>query len=522
MDYQSKVDEYVPVRLEADLGGLTERQTEMLPLLVRASQMMDPLFWQQAFGNRSELLKSIEDPDARRLAEINYGPWDRLGGNAPFLPGFGPKPAGANYYPHDMALEEFEAAASSDPALRSQYTLVRRDSKGELVALPYHTAFGPQLAEVSALLRKAAPLAEDEGFRRYLEARAEALTTSDYQPSDMAWMDMRDNAIDLVIGPIESYEDGLLGAKTAFEAYVLIKDTEWSARLAKFSGMLPELQDGLPVPPEYKTEEPGGNSQLNAYDVLFYAGDCNAGAKTIAINLPNDEQVQLEKGSRRLQLKNAMRAKFDKILLSIADVLVAEDQRASINFDAFFSNTMFHEVAHGLGIKQTLDGAGTVREALRETTSSLEENKADILGLHLVRRLIEAGEVPEGDIKSNYVTFMAGIFRSIRFGAASAHGRANLLSFNFLKRSGAVVRDSSSGTYRVDIEKMRGAVDALAGKILMIQGDGAYERARDLLDEMGTVDDTLQSDLARLEESEIPVDVVFDQSFALDLLGDQQ
>ena len=522
VDYRAKVKEYVPVRLEADLSGLSARQRKMLPMLIRAAGAMDGLFWEQAFGDREGLLAHIDDPHARRLAEINYGPWDRLGDNRPFLAGFGPKPDGANYYPRDVTKDEFGKAAESDASLRSQYTIVRRDSEGKLFATPYHEAFDTELAAVAELLRQAAELAEDSGFQRYLQLRATALETSDYQPSDLAWMDMRTNAIDLVIGPIESYEDKLFGTKAAFEAYVLIKDREWSARLEKFSTMLPALQDGLPVPPKYKAEEPGGGSQLNAYDVLYYAGDCNAGAKTIAINLPNDEQVQLEKGSRRLQLKNAMRAKFDNILLPIADVLVDDEQRAKINFDAFFTNTMFHEVAHGLGIKNTLDGKRTVREALQETSSALEEAKADILGLHLVGRLAEAGEIPDGDIESNYITFLAGIFRSVRFGASSAHGIANTLSFNYFQRAEAFSRDSRTGTYRVNRDKMKVAVDELAGEIIQIQGDGAYERATEFLEGMGGLSANLQHDLARLAEADIPVDVVFDQGFAEGLLGEEQ
>ena len=511
MNYGAKVEDYVRVKLEADLSGLSERQRAMLPLLAEAAQVMDGLFWQQAFGDKHQFLSGIEDPAARRFAEINYGPWDRLGSNRPFLPGFGPKPDGANYYPSDMSKEEFEQAATSEPGLRSQYTLVRRDGAGDLIAVPYHQAFATELAEAAALLRQAAGMAADEGFRRYLQMRASALEASDYQPSDFAWMDMRDNAIDLVIGPIESYEDRLFGSKTAFEAYVLIKDKEWSARLDKYSSMLPALQEGLPVPPEYKSEKPGSDSQLNAYDVIYYAGDCNAGAKTIAINLPNDEQVQLKKGSRRLQLKNAMRAKFDNILLPVAEILVGEDQRAKIDFDSFFGNTMFHEVAHGLGIKNTLDGSGTVREALKEAGSALEEAKADILGLHLIGRLTDSGDLPESALESNYVTFLAGIFRSIRFGASSAHGTANTLSFNYFKRADAFYRDSDAGTYRIDTVNMRSAVDGLSSEILRMQGNGDYELAKRFIGEFGKLGELLQSDLARIEQADIPLDIVFEQ-----------
>lgn len=516
VDYRAKLEDYVTVKLAADLSGLSDSQRDMLPLLVQAAQVMDGLFWQQAYGNREALLESIEDPDARRFAEINYGPWDRLDNNRPFLPGMGPKPPGANYYPSDMTAEEFEAAAADNPRLRGQYALVRRNAEGELSAIPYNVAFRDELAAVAELLRRAASLAEDDGFRRYLQMRADALESNNYQPSDFAWMEMRDNAIDLVIGPIESYEDGLLGTKTAFEAYVLIKDKQWSDRLAKYSAVLPALQDGLPVPPEYKAEEPGGDSQLNAYDVLYYAGDCNAGAKTIAINLPNDEQVQLEKGSRRLQLKNAMRAKFDNILLPIADILIDEQQRGDIDFEAFFSNTMFHEVAHGLGIKNTLDGRGTVREALKDASSALEEAKADILGLHLIGKLTDAGEFPKEGLAGNYTTFLAGIFRSVRFGASSAHGRANSISFNYFQRSQAFSRDSASGTYRIDAEKMRAAVDSLSGEILRLQGDGDYDGAKALLSEIGVLGEEVRSDLARLEDAGIPVDILFEQGLDQD------
>ena len=515
MDFQAQVRDFAPVRLEADLSALSDAQRAMLPVLIDAARIMDGLFWRQAFGEKEPFLQAIEDPWARRFAEINYGPWDRLGGNRPFLPGFGPKPDGASYYPADMTKEEFETAAAADPSLRSQYSLVRRDESGGLGAVPYHVAFRDELSQAAGLLRKAAGMAEHEGFARYLAARATALETSDYQPSDFAWMDMRGNALDLVIGPIESYEDRLFGTKTAFEGYVLVQDQEWSARLERYSAMLPALQDGLPVPAEYRSEEPGDDSQLNAYDVLYYAGDCNAGAKTIAINLPNDEQVQLQMGSRRLQLKNAMKAKFDTILLPIADLLVAEDQRPMVDFQAFFANIMFHEVAHGLGIKNTLDGSGTVREALKEAGSALEEAKADILGLHLVGRLTDAGELPDVSLESSYVTFLAGIFRSVRFGASSAHGTANTLSFNFLQRAGAFSRDSASGAYRVDVDSMRSAVDALSGEILRIQGDGAYDRARQFLEETGRVGETLTSDLARVEEADVPLDIVFEQGLDL-------
>jgi len=511
---QERLATYATVPLEADLSVLSENQQQMIPLLKDAAQVMNELFWIQAYGDKLTLLSGIDVPDTRRYVEINYGPWDRLGDNEPFLPEVGPKPLGANFYPTDMTKEEFDAAAAAaedgGEALRSLYTLVRRDADGNLVAQPYHQAFALVLQMAASKLREAAELAEDEGFRHYLELRADALLDDNYQPSDLAWLDMKTNTLDVVIGPIETYEDQLYGYKASYEAYILIKDKEWSNRLERFAALLPELQRELPVPDEYKQEQPGTDSDLNAYDVIYYAGDSNAGAKTIAINLPNDEEVQLQKGTRRLQLKNAMRAKFDRIMLPIADLLIAEDQRPHVTFDAFFENTMFHEVAHGLGIKNTLTGDLTVREALRDHASAIEEGKADILGLYLVTALHEKGELTDTDLMDNYVTFLAGIFRSIRFGASSAHGVANLLRFNYFEQEGAFSRDSN-GAYRVSMDRMQAAVEGLSEKIILLQGDGDYDGVAEFIAEMGSIDDELQGDLDRVANAGIPVDVVWEQ-----------
>ena len=499
---------YTTVPLTADVSGFDDADRRLLELLIEAVQAMDDAFWKQAYGDKGKFLGSISDPALRQFALINYGPWDRLDANAPFIDGAGPKSAGANLYPADVTKEEIEKAA--DDALTSLYTMVRRDDGGALEAIPYSKFFEDEIALAAHRLREAAAVAKDASFKQYLLLRAEALETDVYQPSDMAWMDMKDNRFDVVIGPIETYEDQLLGAKAGFEGYVLIKDMQWSKRLARYAAFLPELQRGLPVPEAYRKETPGSDAELNAYDVVYYAGECNAGSKTIAINLPNDEQVQLAKGTRRLQLKNTMRAKFDRILVPIADELIAEDQRSHITFDAFFSNTMFHEVAHGLGIKNTLDGKGTVRAALQEQASALEEGKADILGLYMVTALHEKGEIGEAPLEDYYVTFLAGIFRSVRFGATSAHGKANMVRFNFFLEMGAFTHDETSGTYRADMDKMKEAVAALSERILTLQGDGDYEAAREFVDSMSGIE-SLQGDLERLSAAGIPVDIIFRQ-----------
>ncbi len=506
-------DVYAEFTLTSDLTYLSDNQREMIGILIEASQIMDDLFWRQAYGDDyQQWLTSIGVDEIRHFAELNYGPWDRLDDEKPFIGGVGDKPLGANFYPHDMSKEEFEAADL--PGKEGLYTFLRRDADGALTVVPFHEAYAKELGRAAALLRQAADLADHEGFANYLRLMADTLVSDDYQTSDLAWMDVKTNPIDLVIGAIETYEDRMFGYKAAYESYVLIKDRDWSERLGKFADFLPELQRGLPVPDEYKQETPGTDSDLNAYDVIYYAGRSNAGSKTIAINLPNDEEVQLQKGTRRLQLKNSIQAKFEKILAPIADVLIDESQRQHVNFDAFFANTMFHEVAHGLGIKNTINGKGTVREALLDVYSSMEEGKADVLGLYMITKLHEAGELGEIDLRDNYVTFMASIFRSIRFGASSAHGRANMVRFNFFAQRGAFIRDTETGRYKVDYDRMQDAMAALSELLLTLQGNGDYEGASELIATKGVISEELQNGLDRLTHANIPVDIVFNMGVA--------
>jgi hypothetical protein len=514
-EMQAKVDNFVKVDLTADISHLSEKEKQMLPLLFEAAQIMDDIFWLQAYGNKNELFGNIKDDATREFVKINYGPWERLNNNEPFIEGYGEKPKGANFYPINMTKEEFEAFQSEDKT--SLYTIIKRKEDGTLTSIPYSEAYKEQHEKAASLLLDAAELAEDEGFKNYLILRAQALLTDEYLASDMAWMDMKNNNIDFVVGPIENYEDRLYGYKAAHEAFILIKDIEWSKKLERFAALLPKLQTNLPVEAKYKKEVPGSDSDMGVYEAVFYAGDCNAGSKTIAINLPNDERVHIEKGSRKLQLKNSMRYKFDKILIPISKIVIDEDQRKHVTFEAFFENTMFHEVAHGLGIKNTINNKGTVRETLKETYSAIEENKADILGLFMVTNLYEMGEFPEKDLMDNYVTFMAGIFRSVRFGAASAHGKANMMRFYYFQDQEAFTRNPETGTYRVDFDKMTKAMNSLAAKTLIIQGNGDYDAAKEMLEKMGYIKEELQSDLDRINSSNIPVDIRFRQG--LNMLG---
>jgi hypothetical protein len=506
---QQRIDSYAIVKLQADLSALSEGERRVLRHLIRAAQVMDDLYWQQNYGDRNALLASLSDPALRRLVDINYGPWDKLGDEQPLLTTVGAKPPGANLYPADITKDELNTLAPSDRD--NAYSIVRRDAQRKLIAIPYNQAFKAPLALAAEELRQAAALTTDAALKTYLNARADAFLSNDYRASDLAWMDMKSNHLDVIIGPVENYLDGLQGVRTAFEGAVLLKDMAWSARLARFAKLLPALQRALPVPAAYKQEAPGTDSELNAYEVLLYTGEANSSAKMIAINLPNDEAVQLQKGTRRLQLKNTMQAKFDQILKPIAIELIAGDQQANIRFDAFFSNIMFHEVAHGLGIKNTIDGKGTSRAALRELAGPLEEAKADILGLWLVSRLQASGDLRGTTPADQYVTFVAGILRSVRFSAADAHGKANMLEFNYFADQGAFVRDAATGRYHVDVPKAQAATTALAARILKIQGDGDYAAAASVLTTEGVVRAQLQADLERLSANNIPVDVVFEQ-----------
>ncbi len=506
-EMQAKIDQYVKVALITDISKLTGNEKKVISHLIKAAQYMNPAFWEQTYGDKQSLMQKIKDSLTKIYVEINYGPWDRLNDNKPFVKDFGTKPAGANFYPQDMTKEEFEKADLSDKT--SQYTIIRRNKDGKLYTIPYHQAYEKYLKPASEELLAAAKYAGNQQFKQYLKLRAKALLNDDFQPSDMQWMDMKNNHLDIVIGPIENYEDQLYNYKTAYEGIVLVKDMDWSKKLARFIQFLPELQKNLPVDPEYKQEKPGTRSDLNAYDVVYYSGSANTGGKTIAINLPNDEEVQLKKGTRRLQLKNVMKAKFDQILIPIADMIISPEQRKHIKFDAFFANTMFHEVAHGLGIKKTINGKGMVRKALKEHFSAIEEGKADILGLYMVDQLHKKGEL-DGDMKDYMTTFMASIFRSIRFGAADAHGVANMIRFNYFKEQGAFTRNAD-GTYKVNYDKMYEAMKSLSALLLKLQGDGDYEGVAKLVKEKGIIPEQLQHDLKKLNDAHIPVDIIFEQ-----------
>ena len=504
---KEKVDSYAVVEVSSPLyDALSENDKKIVSLFRQAGEIIDGLFWKQTFGDKA-LIDALPEGPAKAYAMINYGAWDHLDDNKPFVEGYGEKPLGCQYYPQDMTMEEWEAF--DDPDKLNLYTVIRRDENGALKTVWYRDEYKEELEKVCALLEEAAALTTNEGMRTYLTERVKAFRTDDYLASDMAWMDMKDCNMDLVIGPIENYDDHLFEAKAAYECFILLKDETRSANLAKYVGLLPELQKMLPCAPEYKTFVPGTSSDLNVYDAIFYAGDCNAGSKTIAINLPNDERVHAAKGARRLQLYNSMMAKFNKILAPIGEVLVEPSQQKYLTADAFFWNVTFHEVAHGLGVKETVNGLGSVDAAMKSEKTTWEEAKADILGLFMVNKLIEMGEITDITKEESIATFIAGIVRSVRFGSASSHGKANMMCFNYMEDHGAFTRNAE-GKYVIDFEKAPAVIDSWASLILETQATGNFEFAQKYAAENASIRETLAAEVALVNNAGIPRDIVFD------------
>ena len=505
---KGKSSTYAPYRLSADLSHLSKSERELIPIFIEIADIMDNLFWKQTYGDKQKLMAQIDDPDLRIYAEINYGPWDRLKDNEPFVKGYGAKPDGCNYYPTDITMKEFTAC--KDKNKNSLYTVLRRNAKGKLVARWYHEEYKEEIERVCKLLDKAISITDNPEMKKYLTERKKAFETDNYFESDMAWMDMKNSNIDFVVGPIENYDDKFMEAKASYEAFVLVKDVERSKQLAHFVKMLPDIQKILPCEPKYKTFVPGTESDLNVYNAIYYAGDCNAGSKTIAINLPNDDRVQAEKGARRLQLRNSMQAKFDKIMVPVGKAVLNPKQMEHLKFDAFFWNVTFHEVGHGLGIKETVNKKGSVDDAMKTEKTSWEEAKADILGLFIVCHLIDQKEITNITKEDAITTFITGLFRSVRFGYASSHGKANMMCYNVMKEQGAFTRDEK-GIYTIDFKNAEKAVSYWAGLILKTQGEGDFEFAKKFREKKGVMTNELQKDIDRINNAGIPRDIRFRQ-----------
>jgi hypothetical protein len=516
MEIQNKMARYSPTEVTFDASLLSEAQKGVVKKLVEAADLLDRIFWKQASHEGPvlrEKLAASEDPLDKVILEyleINYGPYDRLDENENFY-GTEEKPLGAGYYPADMTKEEFnqwiEAHPEDREAFESLFTVIERRDGG-LAAVPYSEAYREELEEAARLLREAAALAENPSLKKFLTSRAEAFLTDDYFQSDCDWMDLKDHMIEVVIGPYEVYEDKLFNYKAAFEAFICLKDPEESVKLERIVGYLPALEQNLPIPDHHKNPDRGAESPMSVVQEIYTAGDTRAGVQTVAFNLPNDENVREQKGSKKVMLKNIQQAKFDKILVPISKILLEADQWDYVTFEAYFNQILLHEISHGLGPgKITMpDGRETlVNKELKELYSAIEEAKADVCGMYNLFYLIKEGLYPETLRKTVPVSFLAGLFRSMRFGVDEAHGKANVVQMNYLLKEGAISVDPESGKFTVHFDRIEEAITSLARILLTLEAEGDYEGSRQFLEAYGQVTPVILESLDKLKD--LPTDI---------------
>ncbi len=512
-DVPKRLARYVPTRIQADVASLTETDRRVLDSLIEASRQMGEIFQRQAWAANPDLrahLTRARGARAQKLLayfDLNVGPWDRID-ESPFI-GDLPRPEGAGYYPQDMSREDLDRWIAERPgdeeAFKSLFTIIKRDG-GDLKAVPYSEAYKPWLERAAAVLRKAAASTDNASLKAFLEKRAAAFLSDDYYDSDVAWMDL-DSMIEVTIGPYETYEDRLFGYKAAFTSFVTIQDAEASARLAFYKNELPAMERNLPIPAEHKNLARGTESPIRVVDVVYTAGDTRAGIQTIAYNLPNDERVREAKGSKKVLLRNVMNAKFRSILEPIGKKVIADGQQTHVTAEAFFNETLFHELSHGLGPgKIRVGGRDTeVRLELKEHYSALEEAKADVMGAWNILYMIDKGQFPASFREDLFVTFLAGMFRSVRFGIEEAHGQGVALQYGYLKDKGAFVHDPATGRFSVDVARFEAGLRDLVREICLVQARGDYEGAARMLETWAKVPPELQAALDGIKE--IPVDI---------------
>jgi hypothetical protein len=512
---RAKLARYVPIDIPFDRSKFDQRSLEAVDLLIRASRVLDDLFWQQASdvgtGFRNQLANPTSEHEkmlAHYLA-INYGPYDRLDGMQPFIK-VSPRLPGATFYPVDMTKNEFNAWIGKHEkdreAFRSCFTVIRRKGD-ELVAIPYSSFYGKQLSLAAKYMIQAAALVKNESLARFLKSRANAFLTNDYVQSDIDWMDVEGSELEVTIGPYEVYEDGLFNYKAAFESFITRRDPVQSQKLSKVASYLTEMEKNLPIPDKHKNFERGHSSPIVVVELIYSAGDTRAGVQTIAFNLPNDEKVRRLKGSKKVMLENIARAKFDSILKPIASRVLNSEQQIRISFEAYFNHTLMHEVSHGLGPGIIVQEGEKlpVNIALRELYSTIEEAKADVLGVYNTLFLISKGVLPEKLREQTLITYLAGVFRSVRFGAHEAHGRANLLIFNYLVAKGGYRYDTKAQRYFVDLSLAPDAFKSLAHDLLMLQALGDYQGTRAFIKKYAHLDKQMQAVLDTLHD--VPVDI---------------
>ena len=515
---KEKIAKFVPTELKYDSSTLDEREKIVVEKLYLASKIMDELFLDQVYSKNYEIRKSLMEQSASgsekaklelELFTIMFGPFDRLDHDAPFIDTL-KKPLGANFYPEDMTKEEFEKWIKDNPndekAFTSEFTVIRRQ-EGKLVAIPYNEYWKDKLTEASKLLKEAAEYADNPSLKKYLISRADAFLSNDYYQSDMDWMDMKDHKIEIVIGPYEVYEDGMFNFKAAFESFLTIEDPAESAKLEVFKKYLRDMEIHLPIPDEHKNFNRGSESPLAVVNEVFTGGDTKSGVQTLAFNLPNDERVRQAKGSKKVLLKNVQEAKYKQILIPIAELVLDPEQMKHVTFESFFTHTLMHEMSHGIGpgfIK--VDGRDTeVKKELKETYSTMEECKADILGMYNNIFMIEKEVFPKTFENETWVTFLAGTFRSVRFGINEAHGGGNAIIYNYLLEKGAYEYNEQTQKVKVNFEKIGLVLKELANIVLMIQAEGNYQGAKDLIAKYVVNSPSMETLRKKLEH--LPVDI---------------
>ncbi len=512
-DIEKRVAQLAPVPLSADTSALSAEDRQVLDKLVEAARLMNEIFLRQAWTGNAALRDQLkgysgENADAvRQYFAINFGPWDRLEERKPFI-GDKPHPPGAGYYPEDMTKEEFEGWIAKHPGDKERFsstvTVIRRGPDRGLTAVPYSQEYAEWLKPAAKLLREAAALTHNASLKKFLELRAAAFLSDDYYASDLAWMDL-DAPVEVTIGPYETYEDEIFGFKAAFEAFVTVDLPKESAALERYKERLPWLERNLPIPDEHKNLTRGAESPIRVVDTVYSAGDTRAGVQTIAFNLPNDERVREAKGSKNVLLRNTMRAKYDRILVPIAERVLDPAQVKDVSFDAYFNEVLHHELSHGLGPGTiTVGGRKTeARKELKELYATLEEAKADVMGVYNILALIDQGEMPAALRQALEPTYVAGLFRSARFGVDEAHGQGVVAQFNYLTEKGALTVEN--GRFRAVSEKFPGALRDMLRDMLMLQATGDYEGTKQFLDKYGKATQPIRDAIGRLKD--LPVDI---------------
>jgi hypothetical protein len=512
-----KIARFSPTTLSAHTSKLTPKDRQALDKIIAAAKLLDPLFLRQVWSGNEALEKRLQaDKSAAGRQRLHYfyindGPWSRLDEKKPFIEGVPEKPHGANYYPEDMTKEEFNTWLQTLSEAEKQkatgfFHLIRRGPDKKLTTVPYSQAYKDVLEPAAKLLREAAALTTNATLRDFLNKRADAFGSDDYYASDVAWMDL-DSPIDVTIGPYETYEDELFSYKAAFEAYVTLRDDAETAKLAKFSSHLQELENNLPIDPRYRNPKLGAASPIRVVNLVFGSGEGNSGVQTAAFNLPNDERVVKEKGSKRVMLKNTQDSKFNKTLIPISRVVLSPADQSALAFDSFFTHILCHELMHGLGPHNIKVGGQdtTPRKQLKELYSAIEEAKADMTGLWALQFMIDRGIIEKSMERTLYTTYLASMFRSVRFGITEAHGRGVALQFNYLTDEGAIKFNQADGTFSIDHAKIKDSVRKLTSELLTMEAEGSYDKAKTILEKFAVIRPPMQQALDKLKD--VPVDI---------------